>query len=138
MRIFICFRLALLHSLSYFSFLHRSTSSSLCTNFDAISSNIDEVLSINAYNHVFVMETLTSIIRTGKLFFKRPYRDIFPISSLTAALIVLLLRTYHLILTLVFVLEQLSLNWEILIMLSPVNSKEDVCFYNKYFDYFVL
>ena len=44
---YLCFRLALLHSVSYFCFLYRSPSSALCTVFDSISSNIDEVLSIN-------------------------------------------------------------------------------------------
>ena len=43
---YLCSRLALLHSVSYFFFLYRSPSSSLCTVFDSISSNIDEVLSI--------------------------------------------------------------------------------------------
>ena len=51
---YLCFRLALLHSLSYFFFLYRSPSSSLCTVFDSISSNIDEVLSINPSANVFV------------------------------------------------------------------------------------
>ena len=41
---YLCFRLALLHSLSYFFFLFRSPSSSLCTGFGSVSSNIDEVL----------------------------------------------------------------------------------------------
>ena len=50
----LCFRLALLHSVSYFFFLYRPTSSSLCTVFDPISSNIDEVLSINPNANVFV------------------------------------------------------------------------------------
>ena len=44
---YLCFQLALLHSVSYFFFLYRSPSSALCTVFDSISSNIDEVLSIN-------------------------------------------------------------------------------------------
>ena len=44
---YLCFWLALLHSVSYFFFLYRSPSSALCTVFDSISSNIDEVLSIN-------------------------------------------------------------------------------------------
>ena len=35
-------------------FLYRSHSSSLCTVFDCISSNIDEVLSINPSANVFV------------------------------------------------------------------------------------
>ena len=46
-RFLLCFRLALVHSLSYFFSLYRSPSLSLCTVFDSISSNIDEVLSIN-------------------------------------------------------------------------------------------
>ena len=40
---YLCFRLALLHSVSYFFFLYRSPSSSLCTVFNSFSSNIDEV-----------------------------------------------------------------------------------------------
>ena len=51
---YLCFRLALLHSLSYFFFLYRSPSSSLRTVFDSISSNIDEVLSTNPSANVFV------------------------------------------------------------------------------------
>ena len=51
---YLCFRLALLHSVSYFFFLYRSPSSALCTVFDSISSNIDEVLSINQCANVFV------------------------------------------------------------------------------------
>ena len=45
---YLCFRLALLHSVSYFFFLYRSPFSSLYTVFDSIPSNINEVLSINA------------------------------------------------------------------------------------------
>ena len=51
---YLCFRLALLHSMSYFFFLYRSPSSALCTVFDSISSNIDEVVSINPSANVFV------------------------------------------------------------------------------------
>ena len=51
---YLCFRLALLHSVSYFFFLCQSPSSLLCTVFDSISSNIDEVLSINASANVFL------------------------------------------------------------------------------------
>ena len=43
---YLCFRLALLHSVSYFFFLYRSPSA-LCTVFGSISSNIHEVLSMN-------------------------------------------------------------------------------------------
>ena len=47
--------------MSYFFFLYQSPSLSLCTVFDSISSNIDEILSINLLS----LETLTVIIRTG-------------------------------------------------------------------------
>ena len=46
--------MALLHSASYFFFLYQSPSLSLCTVFDSVSSNIDEVLSINPSANVFV------------------------------------------------------------------------------------
>ena len=52
---YLCFWLALLHSVPYFFFLYRSPSSSLCTVFDSISSNIDEVLLINPSANVFVL-----------------------------------------------------------------------------------
>ena len=51
---YLCFRLALLHSVSYFFFLYRSPSSALSSVFDSISSNIDQVLSINPSANVFV------------------------------------------------------------------------------------
>ena len=51
---YLCFRLALRHSVSYFFFLYRSPSSSLCMVFDSISSNIDEVLSVNPPTNIFV------------------------------------------------------------------------------------
>ena len=62
---YLCFRLALLHSVSYFFFLYRSPSSALCTVFDSISSNIDEVLLINPSANVFVFGDFNVIIRTG-------------------------------------------------------------------------
>ena len=40
--------------MSYFFFLYWSLSLSLCITFDAISSDIDEVLSVNPYADVFV------------------------------------------------------------------------------------
>ena len=51
---YLCFRLALLHPVSYFFFLYRSPSLSWCTVFHSVSSNIDEVLSINPSANVFV------------------------------------------------------------------------------------
>ena len=59
---YLCFQLALLHSVSYFFFLYQSPSSALCMVFDSISSNIDEVLSINPSANVFVFG---DFIRTG-------------------------------------------------------------------------
>ena len=53
---YLCFWLALLHSVSYFICLYRSPSKPLCTVFYSISSNIDEVLLINPYANVFVFE----------------------------------------------------------------------------------
>ena len=50
---YLCFRLVLLHSVSCFFFLYRSLSSSLCTIFYSVSSNID-VLSISPSANVFV------------------------------------------------------------------------------------
>ena len=51
---YLCFRLALLHSVFYFFFLYLSYSLLLCTVFDSISSNMDEVLSIKPSANVFV------------------------------------------------------------------------------------
>ena len=51
---YLCFQLALLHSMSYFIFLYQSLSSMLCMIFDSISSNIDEVLLINPSANLFV------------------------------------------------------------------------------------
>ena len=51
---YFCFQLALLQSVSYSFFLYQSPSWSLCTVFDSISSNKDEVLSINPSANVFI------------------------------------------------------------------------------------
>ena len=51
---YLCFRLALLHSVSYFFFLYQSPSLSLCMVFDSISSNINDALSVNPSANVFV------------------------------------------------------------------------------------
>ena len=51
---YLCCRLALLYSVSYFFFLYQSPSLSLCTIFDSILSKIDEVPSINPSANVFV------------------------------------------------------------------------------------
>ena len=51
---YLCFKLALLHSVSYFFFLYQSPSSSLCTIFHSILSYIDLVLLINPSANPFV------------------------------------------------------------------------------------
>ena len=61
---YLCSRLALLHSVSYF-FLYRSTSSPLSTVFDSISSNIDKVLSINP-SAVFVFGDFIWLTYSGE------------------------------------------------------------------------
>ena len=50
----LCFRLVLLHSVSYFCFLYQSPRSSSSMVFDSISSIMDDVLSINPPVNVFV------------------------------------------------------------------------------------
>ena len=62
---YLCFLIVLLHSVSYFFFLSWSPSYSLRTVFDSISSNIDEVLSINPFLMCLPLDVLTPIIRTG-------------------------------------------------------------------------
>ena len=51
---YLCFQLALLHSVCYFFFLYQSPSLTLCTVFDSVWSNIDEVFLINLSVNVFV------------------------------------------------------------------------------------
>ena len=51
---YLCFQLALQHSMLYFFFINQSPSSSSCSVFHSISSNIDEVLLINPFANVFV------------------------------------------------------------------------------------
>ena len=62
---YLCFQLALLHSMPYLFFLNQSSSLWLCTVFGSISSNTDEVLSINPSANVLSLEILTPIIRTA-------------------------------------------------------------------------
>ena len=56
---YLSFQLALLDSVSYFFFLYQSHSSSLCTIFYSISSNIDEVLSIHPSANVLVFGAIS-------------------------------------------------------------------------------
>ena len=63
----LCFRQALLHSVSYFFFLYWSPSLSLGTVFDSVSPNMDEVLSIIPSANVFVFRVI--IDRPGGLYY---------------------------------------------------------------------
>ena len=127
-----CFRLALLHSVSYLFFLYRSSSSALCTVFDSISSNIDEVLSINPSANIFIFgdfnvhhkDWLTYSGGTDKsnklcsLSQMTLFRWLtFLLGFQTVILTLMLFRMYFFLLTLVFVLQWFSLHWEILILL---------------------
>ena len=130
---YLYFQLALLHSVSYFFFLYRSPSSSLCMVFDSISFNIDEVVSINLSANVFTFEGFNvchkgwltysgGTDRTGDLYYNfsndlTQMVNFPPLGSQTAILTVLLFWISFFLLTLVFVLQRLSLHWEILIML---------------------
>ena len=120
-------------SLSVFFFLYRSPSSALCTVFDSISSNIDEVLSINPSANVFVFGDFNvhhkdwliysgGTDRPGELCYN------FSISNDLTQMVNFPTRIPDcdshspalldfFLLTLIFVLRWLSLHWEILIML---------------------
>ena len=51
---YLCFQQIVLHSVSYFFFLYLSPSSCVCTIFDAISFNVDEIPLINHSADEFV------------------------------------------------------------------------------------
>ena len=114
----------------------------LCAVFDSISSNIDEVLCWSTHLLFLSLETLTSIIRTGLptlvelidlvnsviIFLPQMTFTLmvnFPDCDSLSRLWFLLFWIYLFLLTLVFVLQWLSLHWEILIVLLfqfPSNS----------------
>ena len=126
--------MTLLHSVSYVFFVYRSPCSSLGTVFNSVSPNIDDVLSINTSANMFVFgdfnvhhkDWLTysgGTDRSGKLCCNFSPTTLlrgltFLLRSQTVILIVLLFWIYFFLLMLVFVLQWLSLHWEILIMLS--------------------
>ena len=126
-RFFFMFLTGLLHSVSYFFFLYQPPSLSLCTVFDSISSNIGEVLSSNPSANVFVFgdfsvhhkDWLTysaGTDRPGELFYNLSVSNDLT-QMVNMILTVLLFWIYLFLLMLVFVLQWLSLHWEILIML---------------------
>ena len=123
---YLCFRLALLHSVAYFFFLYRSSSLYLCTVFDSISSNIDQVLSIKPFANVFVFRDFnvhhkdwvaysSGIDRPGELDYNFSQMILlrcltFLLRPLTVTLTILLFWIYLFILNLVFVLQWLPLH----------------------------
>ena len=141
--------------ISYFFFLYWSPSFLLCTIFDFISSNIDEVLSINPSANVLSLETLTPIITTGSYILVKLIQLVnsviiflsqitllkwltFLLGSLTVTLTVLLFWIYLFILIPVFVLQLLTLhsplgnaNHVVLSVSNDflTNSKRDAPFY---------
>ena len=121
------FRLGLFHSVTYFFFLYRSPSSSLCTVFYSISFITHDVLSINPSANAFVFGDFMLIIRTGLPILVELINLVnsviiflsqmtllrwltFLLGSQTVILIVLLFWIYFFLLTLVFVLQWLSLH----------------------------
>ena len=106
---YLCFWLALLHSVSYFSFLYQSLSLSLCMVFDSTSSIIYEVLLINPCANVFFFGDFKIHLILRWLTFLLTIQNV--------NLFALLFWIYFFLLMLVFVLQWLSLHWEILIML---------------------
>ena len=130
---YLCFTLALLLPVSYFFFLYRSPSSALCMVFDSISSNIDEVLSINPsanfcvfgdfkVNHKDWLTYSGGTDPPSKLCYNFSFsNDLtqmvnFPTGILDCDPKVLLFWISFFLLTLVFFLQWLSLHWGILIM----------------------
>ena len=121
---YLCFCLALFHSVSYFFFLHWSPSSPLCTVFYSISSNIDGVLLINP-SAAFAFGKFNLHLKDWLAYSGRTNRLVnsviislsqmtlltwltFLFGSLTVTLIVLLFWIYFFLLMLVFALQWLS------------------------------
>ena len=118
--------------MSYFFFLYWSLSLSLCMVFGSVSSNTDEVLSINPSGNILSFKTLTSIIRTGLPILAELIDLVNSVIIFLSQMILLRWLTFILgsqtvILTvllfwisffqmLVFVQQLLPLLWEILIM----------------------
>ena len=127
MESYLYFQLALLNSVSYFFFLYWSPSSSLCTVFDSVSPEIDEVLSINPSANVFLFGDFNILHkdclaysgrtdRLGKLCYNfsisNDLTQMVTFLSLIVTLKILLFWIYLFFLMLVF-----APHWEVLIML---------------------
>ena len=114
-----CFCLSLLYSVSYFFFLYQSPSLSFCMVLGSVSSNIDEVLSINPSANVFVfgdfnvhhkdglpiLAELIDLVNSVIIFLPQMTGWLtFRLGSQTVILIVLLFWISFFLLMLVFVL----------------------------------
>ena len=130
------FRLGLLHSVTYFFFIYRSPSSSLCRVFDSTSSNIDEVFSINPSANVFVFGDFKVHHKDWRTYSGQTDRPgetgynfskcqmtllkwlvfLLNLDPARLILIVVLFWIYFFLLTLIFVLLWLSLHWGIPIL----------------------
>ena len=120
---YLCFRLALLHSVTSFFFLYWPSFLSLCAVFDSISSSID-VLSINSSTNVFLiwdfdvhhkdwLSYSAGTDRTGSICYNCSQTTLlrwltFLFASQDLLLTVLLFWIYFFLLTLIFVLQWLS------------------------------
>ena len=150
-----------LHSVSYSFFLYRSPPSLLCKVFDSISSNIDEVLSINPSANVFVFgdfnvhhkDWLTYSVgtdRPGELCFNFSIsNDLtqivnFPTRIPDCALTVLLFWIYLFLSsdTSIFpamAFPPLGNSDHVVVSVSidfPINSKQDTLFHRVAYDYY--
>ena len=155
---YLCFRLALLHSVSYFFFLYRSPSLALCTVFDSVSSNIHEVLSINPYavfvfgdfnvrhkDWLLILVELIDMVKFVITFLSQMtlLRWLtFLLGSQTVILMVLLFWIYLFLLMLVFVLQwlfpPLGNSDHVVVSVSidfPTNSQQDAPFHRIAYDY---
>ena len=130
----LCFQLALLHPVSYYFFLYQSLFLFLCMFFDSISSNVDQLLSINPSTNAFVLGDFKvhrkdwvtysgGTDRPGDLCYNFLFQMnllrwlTFLLGSQTMILTVLPFWIYFFLLMLVFVLQWLPPHWKILIML---------------------
>ena len=120
---------------------YQSSSLSLCMVSDAISSNIDEVLSINPSAIFFVVgdldihhkDWLTYSGKTDKPGDFSISNNLLGLLTFLLGFLTVILTVLLLLATPVFVLQWLSFHWKILIMLLPqfrlTSSKEDAPFH---------
>ena len=118
---YLSFQLVLLHSLSHFSFLFRSPSSFLCAVFGSLSSNFvfgDFITSITRTGLPILME-LIDLVNSVIIFLSQMTWLRWLSFLLRSQTVILIDCSFGFLsfLMLVFVLQWLSLHWEILIIL---------------------